>query len=446
MDFSRILIAGTVSGLALLAVQKAEASSFYIRTGQGAEGVALQFAGGASGGIGVPSIAWNPATITMFPGRTSNINFAYIYPQASYNLYQSSLPLPLQIPVGEIGGDGALVPSSASAWQLGDRLWIGYTNSAPWGLRSKAENFNNAAQIYGRSSKVRSLNFAPTVGFKVTDWLSIGAAAQIQYFKVELKQAFGVPPATAVLPNAPNSILEGSDWDLGYRVGAAITPWTGGSFGVSFRSAMHHSLEGALILPQAAPPALAFGENQIRANVNLPESVLLGFSQYITPQLQAHFGAEWTNWSRFRRIPVTLRSNGLPVSSLNFEYDDAWYFAAGLEYAWTPNLMLRAGVSYELSAVNDRVRNVRISDNDRLGVSAGVGYQWSERLSFDLSYAHYFIKDAPVNIVPGNPSFAGVVYVGEAEPSVDVVAVGLTYRWGSPAPAVVEPAPVIRKY
>ncbi len=207
---------------------------------------------------------------------------------------------------------------------------------------------------------------------------------------------------------------------------------------------MHHTLEGNLHLPAPASPALFFGRNPIEANVNLPESVLVGISQTITPQWQVHAGFEWTNWSRLRRVPITNRLTGAPVSSLNFEYDDAFYVSAGVEYAWNPSLTLRAGVSYEDSAVSDRVRNVRIFDNDRLGVSGGLGYKWSEKLTLDLSYAHYFIKDAPVNLSPGNPSFAGVVYVGEAKPSVDVAALGITYRWDAPAKA--EPAPVIRKY
>lgn len=438
------ILAGSISVIALGAAERAQASAFYLRSGQGAEGVALQFAGGASGGIGLASIGWNPATITMFPGRHSNINAALIYPKASYNLLQSSLPGALQTPVGELGGDIAFVPSSNSAWQITDRLWLGYTSGAPWGLRSKAENFNNAAQVYGRSSKVKSYNIAPTVGYKVTDWLSVGAALQLQYFKVELKQAFGVPAAAAVLPGAPSSTILADDFEPGYKVGANITPWAGGSIGLSYRSAMHHDLSGKLKLPAAVPPALVFGKNPIEATVHLPESVLFGVSQVLNPQWQVHAGVEWTNWSRLRRVPIFGRITGAQVSSLNFEYDDAWYVSAGAEYAFSPNLTLRAGVSYEDSAVSDRVRNVRIFDNDRVGVSAGLGYKWNEKLTLDLSYAHYFIKDARVDLSPGNPSFAGVVYVGEAKPSVDVAALGITYRWDTPSRA--EPAPVIRKY
>ncbi len=449
----RLIAAATVSAAALTAAGAAQASSFYIRTGQGAEGVGLQFAGGASGGIGLASVAWNPATLTMFPGRTSNLNAALIYPQASYGLdepsriFLNNVPValnPQQGEVGEIGGEAVLVPSSYSALQLSDRIWIGLATGAPWGLRSKGENFNSAGQIYGRSSKVRSYNASPSVGIKVTDWLSIGAAVQFQYFKVDLKQASaiaGFPATTALLPNAPSSTLKGSDVNVGYRLGATITPWTGGSIGIGYRSAVTHDLDGDLVLPTR----LGDVENPIRAKLTLPDSVLVGFSQQITPALQVHVGYEWTNWSRFDRIPVNLTANGATATSLNFEYQDAHYVSAGVEYAYNPGLTLRAGISYEKSAVTDRVRTTRISDNDRLGLSAGVGYRYSNALTIDLSYAHYFIKDAPVTIVPGHPQFSGVSYVGEAKPSVDVLALGLTYRWDAPA-AVVEERPLIRKF
>lgn len=455
----RLIAAATVSAATLVAAGAAQASSFYIRSGQGAEGVGLQFAGGASGGIGLASIGWNPATLTMFPGRRSNFNAALIYPQADFTLdapsrlYSGTTPFalnPQQTPVGEIGSDAAFVPSSYSAFQFSDRLWFGLATGAPWGLRSKNEEFNSAGQLYGRSSKVRSYNASPSVAYKVTDWLSIGAALQLQYFKVELKQSSpfagqtGLPALlTAVSPNAPSSILEGFDISYGYRAGFTITPWAGGSFGVGYRSMVRHELSGDLTQPRLGNVGI---DIPIRANLTLPESVLVGFSQQITPGLQLHLGYEWTNWSRFNRIPVRNTNNDQVLTSLNFEYSDAHYFSAGLEYAYNPFLTLRAGVSYEKSAVTDRVRTTRISDNDRLGLSVGAGYNWNERLTIDLSYAHYFVKDAPVAILPGHPAFQNVSYEGTAKPSVDVLAVGLTYRWDTPAVVAVEERPLIRKF
>ncbi len=189
----RSLALATVSLTALMALGGgAQASSFYIRTGQSAEGLGMQFAGGASGGIGIGSIGWNPATITMFPGRNSNWNATYILPQAEYDLqFTNVLPSPLAGPLfgtplgtGDIGGNGAFAPASYSAFQINDWLWLGLATGAPFGLSAKPHNYNFAGQVYGRSARIKTINVAPTVGYKVTDWLSIGAAAQFQYLKV----------------------------------------------------------------------------------------------------------------------------------------------------------------------------------------------------------------------------------------------------------------------
>lgn len=464
--FHRAVAAATVSLAVMVGAQSVSASSFYIRTGQSAEGLGLQFAGAASGGIGLGSIGWNPATITMFPGRNSQWNATYIRPQAEYDLrFTNVRAVPLgpgdplfgtPVGTGEIAGNGAFAPASYSAWQINDRLWVGLATGAPFGLSSKPDNHNFAGQVYGRSAKIRTINIAPMLGYKVTDWLSIGAAVQGQYLKVNLKQA------VAAFPNAPNLILEGDDISWGYRLGATITPWQGGSIGIGYRSAMFHDVRGDIVsaIPIPLPPAPALilpdatGKlNPIAASINLPEVLSVGFSQQIGPQWQVHLGAEWENWSRFRRIPIVLERNNQIFRSLNFEYDDSFYVSAGVEYAWTPYLSLRAGVSYEWSAVSDRVRQLLIADNDRLGVSLGASYNWSERLKIDIGYAHYFIKDAPAAIVPpgspfnpaGNPHFAGIQYVGEAQPTLDVFSIGLTYRWDAPV-AVAVPAPIVRKY
>lgn len=447
----RYTAAAAVSIAALVAAGAASASSFSLRSGASAEGLGMAFAGAASGGIGMGAMAWNPATITMFPGRNSNWNLTYIGPSASYDptsVTQIRLPSGAVVPInaaggtqlgtGELGGDGAFVPASYSAWQLTDRLWIGMTSGAPYGLRSKPDNQFNAAQMYGRSARVGTYNVAPTIGYKVNDWLSVGAAAQIQYFKTNLKQAV-LPTATS-----PNTILEGDSVDFGYRLGVTLTPLQGTTIGLAYRSMIHHSLEGTFTTPAAVPPILGLGSNPIKANLNLPDSVVFGLSQVINDQWQAHLGVEWTNWSRFRRIPIVASNFGVPFTSLNFEYDDSWYFSAGAEYRYNRDLTLRAGIAYELSAVNDTNRTVFISDNDRLWLSAGMSYQVSSRIKLDLGYSYIHVQNASVNYSGSHPQQGAVLYTAEAKPHIHIVSAGLTYRWDDPAETLPAP-PVVRK-
>lgn len=431
---------------AIAAAAPAYAASFAIRSGQSAEGLGMTYAGAASGGIGLGALAWNPSTITMFPGRQSQWNFTYILPSASYTIdgrtiANSTAVGGVPLGTGEIGGDGAFVPASYQTWQISDRLWLGLTTGAPWGLRSKPENRFYAGQIYGQSSRVRSLNVAPTIGYKVNDWLSIGAALQVQYFKAELKQALGVAAGS------PGSILRGDDISWGYRFGVTLTPFQGTTIGLAYRSSIRHELEGEFVTPIPLSTVVGAGANPIKANLNLPDSIVFGVSQQINENLQAHLGVEWTNWSRFRRIPVTLSSvGGAPFTSLNFVYDDSWFFSLGAEYRLNPQWTVRAGVGYELSPVNDTNRTVRISDNDRLWLGLGASYQWSEKLKFDLAYSYLKVKKAAVNIGPGHPEYVAtrpVVFFGEADPNIHIVSAGITYRWDDPKKAE---AALVRKY
>ncbi|MGX5736425.1 OmpP1/FadL family transporter [Bosea thiooxidans] len=437
----RTAAAATVSVCALLAAGAASASSFAIRSGQGAEGLGMAYAGAASGGIGMGAMAWNPATITMFPGRHSNWNFTYLNANASYDptsvtrLGAPNGPAnPVQIGTGNIGGDGAFIPASASAWQLTDRFWIGMTTGAPYGLRSKPDNQVHAAQVYGRSAKVVTINASPTVGYKVNDWLSIGAALQIQYFDTKLKTASGFAPAAAPV------IIEGDTVDFGFRFGATLTPFEGTTIGLAYRSSIRQTLEGTFRSPLGVVP--------IKANLNLPDSVVVGLSQVINDQWQVHLGAEWTNWSRFRRIPLVNELTGRPltaVPSLNFVYDDSWFFSGGVEYKYSRDLTLRAGVAYELSAVNDTNRTIYISDNDRLWLSAGASYQVTDRLKLDLGYTYIHVNKASVNYTGTHPQQQAVFYTAEAKPYIHIASVGLTFNWDDPK-QTIPVQPVVRKH
>lgn len=438
----KITAAATVSLSALLAAGAASAGSFAIRSGQSAEGLGMAYAGAASGGIGMGSMAWNPATITMFPGRNSQWNFTYIGANAEYEPTSATRVLVapgVSVPntavggspfgTGNIGGNGAFVPASYFAWQLTDRFWVGLTTGAPFGLRSKTDDYH-AAQTYGRSAKVRTINIAPTIGYKVNDWLSIGAALQGQYIKTTLKQATGV---TAV---APSAILDGDSIDFGYRIGVTLTPWQGTTIGLAYRSSIRQTLDGDFQTPLGIIP--------IKASLNLPDSVVFGVSQVVNEQWQVHAGVEWTNWSRFNRIGIINKLSGLPVTSLNFEYDDSWFFTVGAEYKWNRDLTLRAGIGYELSPVNDRNRTVFISDNDRLWLAAGASYQVTEKLKLDVGYSFIKVKEASVNYSGTHPQQGPVLYTAKADPYIHIVSAGLTYRWDNPA-EVIPVRPVVRK-
>ena len=66
---------------------------------QGAYALGTAFAGVASGSAGLPSIYWNPASITRFEGRNLSAGATLVFPYADITPQPNgSLVLPLEAP------------------------------------------------------------------------------------------------------------------------------------------------------------------------------------------------------------------------------------------------------------------------------------------------------------------------------------------------------------
>jgi long-chain fatty acid transport protein len=435
---NRSLTLAAVSLAALVAAQgSALAGAFALRE-QSAEGLGEAFAGAAAGAAGLSSMFWNPATITMNPGFQNEWNASLLVPRSEINpTYTQPASLMGLGKSGDVVLD-AVLPASYTSYQINDRLFIGLYTGAPYGLATKPRQFW-AGQLYARRTSVLSFEAMPTIGYKVNDWLSVGAGVRAQYLKVGYFSAVG-PSLTNPSPLAASAGLKGDSIGFGYSVGATITPAAGTSIGIGFRSAVEQELDGKFEY---------FGV-PIKANIVLPESVSIGVTQQITDAFSLSATAEWTNWSRvgFPRVRNDLTGGLLTQSPyLPLAYNDGYYFSLGGEYVINPVWTVRAGVSYELSPIDEENRSPRLPDSDRLGLSVGATYNWSDKLSIDVSYAHLFaVGDTDLNLSPGNPTFAtrGVVLQADVDSAVDIVSASLKYRWDDPTKAI--PAPIVRKY
>jgi long-chain fatty acid transport protein len=223
------------------------------------------------------------------------------------------------------------------------------------------------------------------------------------------------------------------------------TPWT--TIGLGYRSRVNQHVEGEVsrpgfvIPPPPAPTIVPAAIVGAEARLPLPDSVTLSIRQKVTESFTLLATGEWTNWSRFGTIALTTNPAGVPgvPTELPFEWRDGWFASVGAEYQLDPSLIVRTGVGFERSPISDGTRTTRLPDNDRVWVGAGLSYNWSQKLAFDLGYTHIFVKDAPINLVAGHPSFNPALgtFVGMGETQIDIISVGIRYKWGAAATPLV---------
>jgi long-chain fatty acid transport protein len=436
-------ILGTTALVALVvSTTQALAGGFAVRE-QSAWGEGSSYAGVAAGGS-VSAMFWNPATITQTGKFALESVATLIFPEASQTGTATFLP-PLPFAGTSFGfNDGtpnsfqaAVVPSGYATLQLTDRVWAGFSLNSPFGLSTEFQNPNWAGAFYGQTTTLRTYNAAPTIAIKITDWLSVGAGAQMEYDQVNLPLATGV----AAPGNSTLALLTGHGWGFGWTAGATLTPTPWTQIGLGYRSAIDQNVRGSFNTNGVAgigTPGAAF------STLKLPDSASLGVRQGLTPSLTLLGTVEWTGWKRIGTVIISQPSNGAVVLTplgapvtLPFQFSDGWFYSVGLEYVAAPNWTLRGGVGFEKSPVTDQVRIPLLPDNDRTWFSVGATNKLTNIISVDLAYSFVDVKNTPVNVVPGNPFFNGLVtYTGTSRGNSSIFSLGVKFKLDEPPPAV----------
>ncbi len=364
-------------------------------------------AGSAAGGS-LGSMFWNPAATAQFPGLNSESSYTLILPDANVDITGSPFG-PVNSRSGNIGIDAA-TSASYGAYQLSKDVWVGIALNSPFGLASKPENTNYVGSYLGVTAKLITMNANPTIAYRIAPGITIGAGVQIEWAQTKLQ-----------FRDSPGSIAQfgGNDWAFGATAGITLEPREGTTIGLGYRSQMTHDLEGTF-------HSLATGPGSVPgvATVNLPDIVTLSARQVITPTTRLLGTVEWTNWSVFKDLPLALPVGGLDVKA---NWHDGWFFSVGGEYDYSPLLTLRSGVAYELSPIQDASeRLVQIPDNNRVWLSIGASYKWSDSITLDAGYSHIFVQDGGVNLYTAT----GIgPFTGNAQASIDLISVGVRTKW-----------------
>ena len=433
----------TAASAALAAGMSGALAGGFINQSQSTVGNGMAYAGWGAMGGDPSSMFINPATMAQFPYFTTSTNLFGIAPYSNIRgVGNTAAPPNNAIPSGDIGQD-AFSTASYYIVPLSPSVNMGLAINSPFGFTT-SPNTPWGGQNVSETTTLKTITFSPALSYAYSNTLAFGLGMQIQWAKARLVSNALPPPGGGPLVG-----LKGEGMGFGVTAGVTWQPWAGTSIGLGYRSRINQEIDGHFIgfcpLTPACAALNAFG-NRAAGFIKMPDRVNLSVRHAINPQLDILGTIEWQGWSRIgtSRInaPVMVVA-GFPLRALPFEYKDGWFFSTGVEYKYSQNLTLRGGIAYEISPVSDRVRSTRLTDNDRFWTSLGLSYKWSERFTINASYSHVFVKDAPINVVPGNPNFnplSPATYVGKARSHVDIVSLGLTSTFGGPA------APVVAKY
>jgi long-chain fatty acid transport protein len=224
--------------------------------------------------------------------------------------------------------------------------------------------------------------------------------------------------------------ITGSDWSVGYNLGAMYKPTKTTRIGLSYRSPITQKIRGNadFTVPESARALTArgqFTDTGATAVLKLPDTSSLAVYQEVSPRLSVVGDVTWTNWSRFQEIRVKF-DNSVQADKVQPEnWSDTYRFGIGANYAVNDKLTLRTGVTYDPTPVSDEFANARLPGGDRTLVGVGASWRPSKSLSLDVGYTHVFADDTPIN--QSSPTEGTLK--GKFESAVDIVGVQVNWQF-----------------
>ncbi|MCU0765765.1 MAG: OmpP1/FadL family transporter [Gammaproteobacteria bacterium] len=388
-----------------------QASGFQLME-QSASGLGVAFAGMAAAAQDASTAFWNPAAMSLLPGVQGAAVLSYVAPHTEFTSDSTSRPNNL----GDGGSDGApnaWVPALHATWMLSPQWSVGLSVNAPFGLTTEWDTPWNG-QTFAVKSTVETLNINPSASFKVNDQLSLGAGLSYQQLKAELTNA------VAPVARAPIGKVEGTDWALGWNVGALIDFQQGTRVGLTYRSAIDYTVQGGELSVGGADVT------PVTADIELPDTFSIAVSHQLTPDTRILADWTWTGWSTIQNLTVKQATVGMMISNSPLNFDDSWRAGLGVEHQLNPSWLLRAGVAYDKTPVQDEFRTPRLPDEDRTWLAIGARYQPDAKSPWwiDVGYSYLWVDNATSELRNGPLRLDG-----EYDANINLVAAQVSFKY-----------------
>ena len=94
--------------------------------------------------------------------------------------------------------------------------------------------------------------------------------------------------------------------------------------------------------------------------------------------------------------------------------------------------LLRTGLAYDRSPVQDEYRTPRLPDSDRIWLAFGARYQPGPTMWFDFGYTYLFVDDASSHLQPPGPlpGTLNGTYTGDVQVLGVQATLPVLIRWG----------------
>ena len=299
------------------------------------------------------------------------------------------------------------IPHFYLTHQACDDLWVGV------GLFSRAglgDEFPAGWPGRYNSTKVdiQSIDVAPALAWRATDWLTVAAGVTFQFFDVTLEQDIDAA-SIAKLRNyndpspSPYDVhqrLRGDDeCAVGWDLGLMLEPVERLHLGLAYHSEIEINAKGHA--RYTVPPAVRaaypgfFGNTKVKATLHEPAYAMSAIAYDFTDRLTLGLNVTWSGWSCWDKIEIHEEKGFLPghdVLLSKKDWNDVWRCSVGGSYKLSDEWSLLASFTYDDSPIEPAYCDYIVPADTREIYAVGLSWERG-RWALDGMYFFEHIND-----------------------------------------------------
>jgi long-chain fatty acid transport protein len=308
-------------------------------------------------------------------------------------------------PIGWFPGGGAFFSYSASP-----DLKFGFGMAGNFGLSEKYDA-DWVGRYYIQEATLIGMSFLPSIAYKATDKLSLGASVNAMYGIFKDQVAINIPDAQR--PGNFVSIrraetdaqlnVEDEAWGLGVSLGLLYEFNAGTRLGFTWNSQVNLDFSG----PAEFSSMGQFGTSlqnagllnaDIDVGIKVPQQMMASVFHQLNPRWALLGSVGWQQWSKFGLVQLGIDNTANPTSlTQDLDFKDTWHFAAGAQYRLSDPWLLNFGVAYDSKFQSGPTVSPILPVNDAWRFGAGVQNQVSKTFSWGVAAEYAYGGTLDVN-------------------------------------------------
>ena len=315
-------------------------------------------------------------------------------------------------------------------YQVSDRFSVGLAIYTPYGSAVEWDQ-DWAGSHLVNNIDLKAIFVQPTVSYKVTDNVSVGAGLIYVNGGVTFNRNLSRSLVDENGNRSDVTIDAQGVHAWGYNVGVTAKLDDQVTFGANYRSKIDMKVEGGDATFHDLPSFLSetYPNGSFNASMPLPAELTVGFSYQINNKWLAAVDYNYTFWKAYDNLVIEFDNPAIGTSVNPRNYKNSGTIRGGLQFAPSEKFSARIGGYYDISPVQDGYFAPETPRNDALAGTLGFTYQISPKFGVDFSASALHFKQIKNSYDHFIEDGQHISFGGDYRSAAYTLGLGLSYNF-----------------